>query len=99
MQTVDDKIIVQAIDDSLKKSSMWIITDTREDRPYRWTVIAVWPWRTLENWEREVMSVKVWDMVFFTRYWPDEFEHEWQKYYSIRQWSILAFDNTNNEQK
>ena len=97
MKTVDDKIIVQALDDSLKTSSMWIITDTREDRPYRWIVIAVWPWRTLENWEREIMLVKEWDMVFFTRYWPDEFEYEGERYYSIKQWSILAYISKNAE--
>jgi co-chaperonin GroES (HSP10) len=44
----------------------------------------------LDNGSRAPIDVKIWDIVYFTKYSPDELEVDWIKYLVIKQSSILA---------
>ncbi len=74
-------ILVEPILEENKTKSWIIIQKKDEEKPGKWKVIAVWEWKVLDNWQRWPMDVKVWDIVFFTKYAPDEIEIEidWEK--------------------
>ena len=92
LQAIQDRVLAEPIPEE-KISGMGVILETRTEKPVRGTVISVWPWRTLENWERETMDVKVGDEIFFTKYWPDSM-YDWEKeIFSIKQSTILAINH------
>lgn len=86
---LEDHILVEAIEEENKTKS-WIILPEKNEKPSKGKVIAVWDGKILDNWTRAPIDVKVWDIVYFTKYSPDELEIEWVKYLVIKQASILA---------
>ncbi len=86
---LEDHILVEAIEEQNQTKS-WIILPDSKEKPSKWKVLAVWSWKILDNWSRAPIDVKVWDIVYFTKYSPDELEVDWVKYLIIKQNSILA---------
>lgn len=86
---LEDHILIEAIEEENKTAS-WIILPDSKEKPSKWKVIAVGDGKILENWSRSPMDVNIWDIVYFTKYSPDELEVEWKKYLVIKQNSILA---------
>jgi chaperonin GroES len=85
--------LIKPINEENTTKSGIILPDSKE-KPRKWEVIAVWDWRILDDWSRSTMDVKVWDIVYFTQYAPDEIEYEEKgektKYLVIKQSSLLA---------
>lgn len=86
---LEDHILIQAIEEENKTKS-WIILPDSKEKPSKWKVVAVWNWKILDNGSRASIDVKIWDIVYFTKYSPDELEVDWNKYLVIKQSSILA---------
>lgn len=86
---LEDHIILEAIEEENKTAS-WIILPDSKEKPSKWKVIAVWEWKILDNGSRAPVDLKEWDIVYFTKYSPDELEVDWVKYLVIKQSSILA---------
>ena len=90
---LEDHILVTPIEDENKTKS-WIILPDSKEKPSTWTVVAVGAGKILDNGNRAPIDVKVWDVVYFTKYAPDEIEVEEegvkQKYLVIKQSSLLA---------
>ncbi len=93
LQPIEDHILIKPINEENTTKSGIILPDSKE-KPRKWEVIAVWDWRILDDWSRSTMDVKVWDIVYFTQYAPDEIEYEEKgektKYLVIKQSSLLA---------
>ena len=91
---IEDHIIVEPMEQETKTAGWILLPDSSKEKPWKWKVVAVWPGKILENWQRSPMDVKFWDLVYFTKYSPDEIEmmQEWKskKYLVIRHSSILA---------
>ena len=86
---LEDHILVEPIEEENKTKS-WIILPDSKEKPSKWSVVAVWNWKILDNGSRAPIDVKVGDIVYFTKYSPDELEVDWTKYLVIKQSSILA---------
>jgi chaperonin GroES len=86
---LEDHIILETIEEENKTKS-WIILPDSKEKPSKWKVVAVWTWKILENWSRAPIDVRVGDVVYFTKYSPDELDIEDKKYLVIKQSSILA---------
>ena len=86
---LEDHILVEAIEEENKTKS-WIILPDSKEKPSKWKVVAVWDWKILDNWSRAPIDLKVGDVVYFTKYSPDELEVDGTKYLVIKQSSILA---------
>lgn len=83
-----DKVIVTPVND---ESEIWgIVIEAREGKPEKGIIVSVGLWRVLENGTREPMDVKVWDVVYFTRYATDEIKIDGKNYYTLKQSSILS---------
>lgn len=67
-----------------------IILGESKEKPEKWTVIAVGAGKTLENGQRVPIDVKEGDIVYFTKYAPDEIEIEGKKYLIVQDKSLLC---------
>lgn len=89
-----DHIIVKPIKEEQTTKSWIVLPDSNKEKPWKWEVIAVWSWSILDNWDRAPMDLKVWDVIHFTKYSPDEIEinEDWEKvkYLVLKQSSVLA---------
>lgn len=91
---LEDHIIVETIQEENKTPSGIVLPDTTKEKPWKGKVIAVGEGKIWDDGKRLPIDVKIWDIVFFTKYSPDEIEIEEdgqkKKYLVIRHSSILA---------
>jgi chaperonin GroES len=84
-----DNVLVQAITQPATSASGILLPESKE-KPWYGTVIAVWEWKQLDNGILSKPQVAVWDIVYFTKYGPDEIIVDGQTYLIIKSSSILA---------
>ena len=72
------------------KSGIYIPETVGKERKERGTVGAVGPGKLTDDGKRLQMSVKVGQVVLFTKYGPDEVLIDGTEYYILREESILA---------
>ncbi|NOZ44948.1 MAG: co-chaperone GroES [bacterium] len=89
LQPLEDYILVEAIEEE-KTSKSGIILPDSEEKPNKGKVLAVGAGKILENGQRSPMDVKKGDVVYFTKYAPDELEVDGKKYLVIRHSSLIA---------
>ena len=89
---IGDRVLVKPMSEEHEKSpSGIIIPDTaRKEKPERGEVIAVGPGKHGDDNEVIPMSVKVGDVVVFSKYGFDEVKIEDEEYYIISESNILA---------
>jgi len=91
---LQDNVIVEPIEAENTTKSGIILTTKKDEKPGYGKVIAVWQWKILDDGKRWPMDIKIGDVVYFTKYSPDEVEvevnGEKKKYLVIKQTSILA---------
>lgn len=85
-----DHVLVQAIEEDNTTKSGIILPSDKNEKPSKGKVIAVWPGKIIDDDDRGPMDVKEGDIVYFTKYAPDEIEVDDVKYLIIKQDSILA---------
>lgn len=95
LKPLGSHIIVSAVEKEQVTSFGIILPDTGDkERPERGTVIAVGPGKMLENGSREMVEVKVGDVVIFKKYAPDEIEvkegGETKKYLVLSATDVMA---------
>ncbi|AHB40821.1 hypothetical protein P148_SR1C00001G0003 [candidate division SR1 bacterium RAAC1_SR1_1] len=86
---LEDHILIEAIEEENKTRSGILLPDNKE-KPSKGRVVAVGNGKILDNGNRAPIDVKVGDIVYFTKYAPDELDVDGTKYLVIKQSSILA---------
>jgi len=89
---LEDHILVEPVQEDAMTKSGIILPDSNKEKPSKGTVIAVGPGKVLENGTRSPMDVTVGQVVYFTKYAPDELEVEGKKYLVVRHSSLLAVE-------
>ena len=93
LQPLEDYILVEGIEEETTTKSGIILPDSK-DKPSKGKVIAAGEGRISEDGKRGPIDVKAGDIVYFTKYSPDEIEVEEngkkKKYLVIRHSSLLA---------
>lgn len=96
LHPVEDHIIIKPIENENKTASGIILPDSNKEKPSKGVVIAVGKWKILDNGQRGPIEVNVGDIVYFTKYSPDELEvmEEGQKtkYLVVKHNSIIAIE-------
>jgi len=87
---LEDHILVEALIEETTSAGWFILPEGDKEKPSKGTVIAVWKGKILENGDRAPIDVKEGDIVFFTKYSPDELEVEGKSYLVVRHSSLLA---------
>ncbi|MCD6399685.1 co-chaperone GroES [candidate division WOR-3 bacterium] len=90
LQPLNDKIIVEPIEESEVTPSGIVLPQTAKEKPEKGKIIAVGPGKLLDNGKRAELSVKVGDQVIFKKYSPDEVKIDNQEYLIISEEDILA---------
>jgi len=96
IKPLGDRVLLKPFseEETQKTSFGIIIPDTvSKEKPEQGKVVAVGEGR-LENGKRIPLSVKVGDKVIFSRYGYDEFKHDGEEYYILKEENILAIINT-----
>lgn len=90
---LEDHILIEPKAEETVTKGGFILQEDNKEKPSKWTVIAIWDWKILENWTRAPIDVKVWDVVYFTKYSPDEIETEEGIYLVVKHSAILAVES------
>ena len=75
LKPIEDHVLIKPLNEESTTKSGIILPDSKE-KPKKWKVIAVGDGRILDDGSRSIMDVKIWDVVYFTQYAPDEIECE-----------------------
>lgn len=93
---LEDHVLIEPIEQEETTKSGIVLAQSNKEKPSKWTIVAVWAGKILENWQRAPMDVQVGDVVHFTKYAPDEIDVWWvwekKKYLIVKQSSILAIE-------
>jgi len=93
---LEDHVLVEPYEHDTTTASGIVLTDTKKEKPWKGTVIAVGPGKMLDNGLRSPMDVQVGDTIHFTKYSPDEITvgPMWQQktYLVISHHAILAVE-------
>lgn len=93
---IEDHLLVEAVANEKTTPSGIVLPDTSKEKPSKGTVIAVWQGKILENGQRAPIDVKVGQIIYFTKYSPDEVEVTeggvTKQYLVVRHSSVLAVE-------
>ena len=91
IKPLNDYVLVKPIKDEPKTASGIITAPTSKEKPGKWEVLSVWEGKkSPEGTLVPIDNVKVGDIVYFTKYSPEEIEIDGEKLLLIRADSILA---------
>ena len=91
LQPLNDYVLVKAFKDEPKTASGIITAPTSKEKPGKGEVIAVGEGKKSDDGTLiSIDNIKVGDIVYFTKYSPEEIEVDGEKLLLIRADSILA---------
>ncbi|MCW5937511.1 MAG: co-chaperone GroES [Fimbriimonadaceae bacterium] len=93
IKPLGDKVVVELIEAEEKTSGGIILPDSAKKKPTEGRVIAVGTGRTLDNGERNTLTVKEGDRVLFSKYGGNEVTLEGQDYTILDEDQIYAIVN------
>ncbi|MGD8564666.1 MAG: co-chaperone GroES [Desulfarculaceae bacterium] len=90
IQPLQDRVIVQRIEEEEKTSGGIIIPDTAKEKPQQGKIMAVGPGKVLEGGTRVDMTVKKGDLVLFGKYAGSEVTLDGDELLIMREDDILG---------
>ncbi len=90
IKPLQDRVIVQRIEEEEKTAGGIIIPDTAKEKPQQGKVLAVGPGKVLEGGTRVEMTVKKGDLVLFGKYAGSEVKIDGEEYLIMREDDILG---------
>ena len=90
VRPLQDRVVVQRIEEEEKTKGGIIIPDTAKEKPQEGKVIAVGNGKVLENGTRQAMDVKVGNRILFSKYAGSEIKLDDEEYLIIREDDILG---------
>ena len=90
IKPLDDRVLIEPMSKEEKTKSGIVLPDTVEEKPEQGRVVAVGPGKIDNNGKRIPMSVKVGDVVLFTKYGPNEVKIDNKEYLIAKEEDILA---------
>ncbi len=89
-----DRIIVLPVSEHERgketKSGIFIPETSEKERPEQGVVVAVGSGKVTDDGKTLPMSVKVGDVVLFTKYGPDEIKMDGKEYFILSESNVLA---------
>lgn len=90
IRPLGDKVVVKATSSSETTAGGIVLPDAAREKPQQGEVVAVGPGRVLDNGQRAEMSVKVGDVVIYSKYGGNEIKLDGQELLILDQDSIYA---------
>ena len=93
IKPLDDRVLIEPTSKEEQTRSGIVLPDTAEEKPEQGKVIAVGQGRIDANGQRIPMTVKMGDVVIFTKYGPSEIKVDGKEYLIAKEEDILAIIN------
>lgn len=90
VRPLQDRVLVQRIDEEEKTSGGIIIPDTAKEKPQKGKVLAVGPGKILDNGTKTEMTVKKGDKVLFGKYAGTEIKVDGKENLILKEDDILG---------
>lgn len=90
LKPLGDKIVVQVRESEEKTASGIYLPDSAKKKPQEGTVVAVGDGRTLDNGEKNTLSVKVGDKVLYSKYGGNEVTLEGEDFLILDEDQVYA---------
>ncbi|CAN5364434.1 co-chaperone GroES [soil metagenome] len=90
LKPLGDKIVVQVTESEEKTASGIYLPDSAKKKPTEGKVIAVGDGRTLDNGQKNTLSVKVGDRVLYSKYGGNEVSLEGEDYLILDEDQVYA---------
>lgn len=91
LRPLEDRLVVEALEESEKTVSGIIIPDTvSKEKPQKGKVLAVGAGKFDNNGKRVPMEIKVGDIVLFTKYGPTEVKIDGKELLVLNQSDVMA---------
>ncbi|HUT96234.1 MAG TPA: co-chaperone GroES [Candidatus Paceibacterota bacterium] len=94
IKPLEDRVLIEPVSQEEKTKSGIVLPDTTDkEKPEQGKVIAIGAGRIDNNGKRILMTVKVGDVVLFTKYGPNEVKIDNKEYLIAKEEDILAIIN------
>lgn len=94
IKPLEDRVLIEPVSQEEKTKSGIVLPDTTDkEKPEQGKVIAIGAGRIDNNGKRILMTVKVGDVVLFTKYGPNEVKIDDKEYLIAKEEDILAIIN------
>jgi chaperonin GroES len=90
IQPLDDRVVVQPLEQDDKTPGGIFLPDTAKEKPQQGKVVATGPGKLLETGKRAEMNVKKGDVVIFAKYSGTEVEVDGKDLLVMRESDLLA---------
>lgn len=91
IKPLNDYVLVELEKQEPKTSSGIITAPSSKEQPGKGKVLKIWEGKITDDGKLvKIENIKEWDVVYFTKYSPEEIEVDWQKYLLVRFDSIIA---------
>lgn len=91
IKPLNDYVLVELAKQENKSMSGIITAPSLKETPGKWKVLKLWEWRKTPDGKLiTIDNIKEWDIVYFTKYSPEEIEIDNNKYLLIKVDSIIA---------
>lgn len=90
IKPLSDRVVIELLDDEQQTPGGIYIPDTAREKPIKGIVVAVGEGRTLDNGNKEAMTVKEGDKVLFAKYGGTELKLGSTEYKIMRESDILG---------
>lgn len=90
LQPLSDGLVVERLEEESQTQSGIIIPDSAKEKPQKGKVMATGPGKFNSEGQRIVMTVKVGDVVMFTKYGPTEIKHDGKDLLFLNESDVLA---------
>jgi chaperonin GroES len=90
IKPLSDRVVVELTEAEDVSPGGIVLPDTAQEKPQRGKVVAVGPGRVLENGEMAPMSVKVGDIIIFSKYGGTEIKLDGKEYTILRESDVLT---------
>lgn len=90
MRPLQDRVIVERVEEEEKTVGGIIIPDTAKEKPQEGTIIAVGKGKVLDNGTKIELDVKVGDKILFSKYAATDIKIDGVEYLIMREDDILG---------
>ncbi len=90
LQPLSDGLVVERLEEETTTPSGIVLPDSAKEKPQKGKVLAVGPGKTNDKGERNPMTVKVGDVVLFSKYGPSEVKHDGKELLFLNESDVLA---------
>lgn len=90
LKPLNDGLVVERLEEETVTPSGIVLPDSAKEKPQKGKVLAAGPGKMDNNGNRMAMTVKVGDVVMFSKYGPTEVKHDGKELLFLNETDVLA---------